>query len=97
MIADFDTSALPPLVAAVAELDSIIAEVDLIEVTDELARAAGELAQEHALRGYEAVHLAAARSAADEELVLVTGDADLAAAARALGITVALTISRSVQ
>ncbi len=32
------------LVAAVAELESILAEVDLIEVTDELARAAGELA-----------------------------------------------------
>jgi uncharacterized protein len=79
------------LTRAVAELDSLIDEVDLIEITPELAHAAGELAQEHRLRGYDAVHLAAARSIADHDLVLVTGDNELAVAARALGITVAIT------
>ena len=77
------------LVSAVDELDSIMAEVDHIEVTAQLATAAGHLAQEHGLRGYDAVHLAAANAVADGDLVLVTGDADLAAAAVALGIPVA--------
>lgn len=79
------------LAAAVSEFDSILAEIDLIEVTAELAHSAGELAQEHGLRGYDAVHLAAARSVADEELVLATGDGELAAAATTLGITVTIT------
>lgn len=79
------------LAAAVTELDSIIAEIDLIEVTADLAHFAGDLAQEHGLRGYDAVHLAATRSAADDELVLVTGDWDLAGAARSLGIVTVTT------
>lgn len=79
------------LTAAVNELDSIMTQIDLIEVTSDLAQSAGDLAREHGLRGYDAVHLAAARSVADGELVLVTGDAALAAAARSLGITVTVT------
>lgn len=78
------------LTTAVAELDLIIDEVDMIEVTAVLAQAAGELAQRYGLRGYDAVHLAAALAVADEDLVLVTGDADLAAAARAIGIAVSV-------
>ncbi len=76
---------------AVRELDSIIAEVDHIEVTAELAHAAGELAQAHDLRGYDAVHLAAAIALADGDLVAVTVDAHLAAAATDVGIVVSLT------
>jgi len=56
-----------------------------------LARSAGDLAQIHQLRGYDAAHLAAAMAALDSELVLVTGDSDLANAARAQGLPVALT------
>ena len=79
------------LTAAVAELDAILAEIDLIEVTADLAHSAGELAQEHGLRGYDAVHLAAAQCIADDDVVLVTGDLDLAAAARRLGIIASVT------
>ena len=60
----------------------------LIEVTAELAQAAGGLAHDHGLRGYDAVHLAAAQAVSDDELVLVSGDVGLAAVARSLGITV---------
>ena len=74
------------LLRAIAELSSIITQVDHVELTAQLAHAAGELAHAHGLRGYDAVHLAAAASVADDELVLVTGDADLAAAAASLGI-----------
>ena len=76
---------------AVAELETIITEIDHVEITAQLARNAGDLAQAHQLRGYDAVHLAAAIAALDAELVLVTGDNDLAGAARSLGLPVALT------
>ena len=79
------------LTSAIGELDAIVAEIDHIEVTAGLAHAAGDLAQVHRLRGYDAVHLAAASTAAHAELVLVTGDADLAQASRAVGISVAFT------
>lgn len=81
----------PQLAAAVAELDSIDGEVDHIEVTAELVYAAGELSQVHGLRGYDAVHLAAALAAADGDLVVVTGDESLAGAATALGLSVSNT------
>jgi len=77
--------------AAVVELERLTAEMDRVEITEELARNAGDLAHAHQLRGYDAVHLAAAMAALDAELVLVTGDANLAAAARAVGMAVALT------
>ena len=79
------------LAAAIVELESIITEVDHIEVTEALARRAGELARAHSLRGYDAVHLAAASAVADSDVVLVTGDSDLANAANAIGIAVCVT------
>ncbi len=78
-------------VDAVVELETIMTEVDHIEVTEVLARVAGELAQAHGLRGYDAMHLAAASAVADSDLVLVTGDSDLANAANSLGIAVSIT------
>ncbi len=54
-------------------------------------RRAGELAQAYSLRGYDAVHLAAASAVADSDVVLVTGDADLANAANSIGIAVSIT------
>lgn len=78
----------PQLMRAIAELDSLVNEVDHIEVSAQLAYAAGELAQLHGLRGYDAVHLAAAIAVADRDLVLITGDGSLAAAAAAVGLSV---------
>lgn len=72
------------LAQAVQELNSIISEVDHIEVT-------ADLAQAHDLRGHDAVHLAATMALADGDLVVVTGDADLAAAAAEIGIAVCIT------
>lgn len=79
--------------AAVAELDSIVAQVDHIELSAALAQEAGELAEAHGLRGHDAVHLSAAAAVHDGELVLVTGDAGLAAAARTVGLSVLETSS----
>lgn len=78
-------------VDAVVELETIMTEVDHIEVTEVLARVAGELAQAHGLLGYDAMHLAAASAVADSDVVLVTGDSDLANAANSLGIAVSIT------
>ncbi len=78
---------------AVDELDSIALEINYIEVSAELATSAGDLAQAHGLRGYDAVHLASAVLVNDEELAFVTGDRELAAAAQSIGISVALTAS----
>jgi PIN domain len=41
---------------AVAELDALIAELVIVGVDEALARRAAELADERALRGYDAVH-----------------------------------------
>lgn len=79
------------LSAAIVELESIVTEVDHIEVTEALAHRAGELAQFHGLRGYDAVQLAAALSVADPDVVSVTGDSDLANAAHSIGIAVSIT------
>ena len=76
------------LTKVVAELDALVDEVDMVELDPDLARSAGELAQLHALRGDDAVHLAAALAVADDDVVMVTGDGDLAAAAGDAGLAV---------
>ena len=79
------------LAQAVDDLDSIALQISYLEITADLAASAGDLAQTHGLRGYDAVHLASAVLVNDEELVLVTGDRELGQAARAIGLSVALT------
>jgi len=72
--------------AAVDDLAAACAAMSLIGVDWPLALHAGELAERHALRGYDAVHLATALAARRPELVLVTWDHDLARAATEAGI-----------
>ena len=66
---------------ATAELDDLVGQIDFVEITDDLARSAGHLAQRFGLRGYDAVHLAAGITIIDDQAVFVTADADLADAA----------------
>jgi predicted nucleic acid-binding protein len=66
---------------AVRTIDQLCGELDVIGLDATLARAAGELAERHALRGYDAVHLASATAIDDPSLVMATWDRDLAAAA----------------
>ena len=75
--------------SAVALLDDLSAQVDHVEITDRLVRTAGDLAEEHQLRGYDAVHLAAAQTVTDVDTVFASGDQNLIAAASHLGLTVA--------
>jgi predicted nucleic acid-binding protein len=68
------------------QLEELWGDVVAIEVTRVLATVAGDVADHQGLRGYDAVHLAAAlRSQAD---VVVTGDADLLRAAPGCGLTI---------
>jgi uncharacterized protein len=76
---------------AMAALDDIVAELDQVEVNDQLVRTAGALARTHGLRGYDAVHLGAGMYISDSEVVFVTGDSSLAAAAQAQGFAVSHT------
>jgi predicted nucleic acid-binding protein len=55
-------------------LDALWAEVEVIELDELLAAAAVEAAHALGLRGYDAVHCAAAEQLADEDLVAASGD-----------------------
>ncbi len=66
----------------------------LLDFSRTTAWSAGELAERHALRGYDAVHLASAIALAEDELVLATWDRGLAQAAREAGLQTAGITSR---
>jgi predicted nucleic acid-binding protein len=74
--------------AAVRAIDDLCHELEVIGLDDTLARVAGELAERHALRGYDAVHLASATAIDDPGLVVATWDRDRASAAIATNRTV---------
>jgi hypothetical protein len=83
----------PGLCRVVSDLDDATASMLLVGVDDVLAREAGQLAEEHALRGYDAVHLATALNGDGSDLLVVTWDRDLARAALRCGHTVAPAVS----
>ncbi|MDQ6615361.1 MAG: type II toxin-antitoxin system VapC family toxin [Actinomycetota bacterium] len=74
---------------AVDGLDSLIENLDMVEVTEELVRHAGTLAETLHLRGYDAVHVASAERVKDRDLVVASGDENLLEAAKALRLSVA--------
>lgn len=59
--------------------------VERVAATPSLVQRAGDLAEEHGLRGYDAVHLASFEEIADERAVLVATDGDLVTAAMTRG------------
>ena len=64
------------------------AELHVLEVTPSVAETAGQLAEQHALRGSDAVHLASAKTLV-EGFVLATWDRALRRAASAMGLGIA--------
>jgi predicted nucleic acid-binding protein len=73
----------------IAALDADYAELLKVEVSEEVARQAGELAESHALRGFDAIQLASARWLARKTrkpVRLLAFDARLNAAAHVLGL-----------
>jgi hypothetical protein len=70
-------------------LEVLRGRVTEVGVSRDLATRAGQLAERHRLRGYDAVHLACALSIDGPDLLLATWDRDLARAGREAGISVA--------
>jgi predicted nucleic acid-binding protein len=71
--------------SAVATLEDLYAQLRTVAIDEPLARHAGDLAAQHALRGYDAVHLACALQLHGDDILLATWDNALNAAARATG------------
>jgi predicted nucleic acid-binding protein len=74
---------------AVRGMERLWAQVERILVSVPLAVRAGELAHTFDLRGYDAVHLAAAETLASAPVVFVGADGALCNAAAAMGLAVA--------
>jgi predicted nucleic acid-binding protein len=74
----------PGLERALDAWDGLWAQVAPVVLDDPLAKTAGELARLHALRGADAVHLAAAQVTGSD--LLLSADRQLCAAARRCGL-----------
>ena len=72
-------------------LPDLFEQVELVDIDEALVARAGTIAEERALRAYDAVHIAAARTVDDPRLVVVAGDLELLAAAEAEGMATART------
>ena len=75
----------PELREAVEGLETLQRQMHQVEITADLVVRAGQLAEELALSAYDAIQLAAAASLDVDDLIVVTGDRQLAAAAQTLG------------
>lgn len=79
--------------AAREVLGSLWPQIDVVELDERLMVAAGKVAMTLGLRGYDAVHCAAAVSINDESTVGAAGDQRLLEAWRAEGVAVVDTLA----
>ena len=75
---------------ALSSTRTLLAAIEPIELDAALADRAGELATEHGLRGYDAVHLASYELIETDTSVLVAADGGLLRAAKTIGQAVAV-------
>jgi len=73
------------------EFTALVEELSIVEVTEQLVAEAADLAEAEALRGYDAVHLAAAVTI--EATILTSADTVLCEAAHRRGLHVANPLS----
>lgn len=71
---------------ASAEFNDYWLHINVIDVNQELARSAAALTRSHALRGYDAVHCAAAVKSASSESLAISGDRKMLEAWAQLGL-----------
>ncbi|MGH2727776.1 MAG: type II toxin-antitoxin system VapC family toxin [Actinomycetota bacterium] len=76
---------------AKANLGRRLRQVQLVELTREVVRVAGDVAEQHALRAYDAVHLASAIAVRGPALVVATFDRELRRAAEAERLSLSAT------
>ena len=74
------------LEAATQLLAAVWSDITVVPADEPRLRAASAVALRHGLRGYDAVHCAAALSVAADDLVVASGDQELLAAWRADGL-----------
>lgn len=72
-------------------LDDLWRDFRVVEIDETVTRRAAELADRHALRGYDAVHCACAERIAAPDLVVASGDKEVLAACAELALATALT------
>lgn len=77
------------LASAKAALEARLDVVEMVDSSAALISIAGDLAERHGLRGYDAVHLASALAYGPADTTVVTWDRDLADAAHSYGFDVA--------
>jgi hypothetical protein len=70
-------------------VEALWSALDRVELTAPLGRRAGDLAERHGLRAYDAIHLASAEHVAEPDTTLVSADVHLLEAAGAMGLTTA--------
>jgi hypothetical protein len=73
---------------AVGSFRSVYSALEAVDVSEDIVLRAGDLAERHELRGYDAVHLASALETLSAGTPLVTWDEDLSRAARTEGLAV---------
>jgi uncharacterized protein len=71
---------------AMTILDTLWGQIDVLEVDEALVYRAATLADELGLRGYDAVHCAAAEQLDDDDVVAASGDRRLLDAWTAVGV-----------
>lgn len=72
---------------AVERLERLIVQCELVNVGREAAESAASIALRFGLRGFDAVHVDAARRLHGDDFVAVTGDGQMASAWSRLGLT----------
>lgn len=72
--------------AALRMLDDLWSQMQIAEIDQPLVERAAQVADQLALRGYDAVHCAAAVLVNDESLVAAAGDRELLSAWHTLGV-----------
>ncbi len=72
----------------ICALEKMFRSVDVVRLDGALASVAGRLAEQHGLRGYDAIHLASALTVPVRRVVMATWDRDLSVAAAEAGFAV---------
>lgn len=80
--------------AVVDRVEDLVMQVSRVRVTDQVAAEAARVAVAHGLRGYDAVHVATARLVISPETLVASGDAEMLAVCRELGMATISTVQR---
>jgi len=72
-----------------SRLETRWSQFEIVEIDQEISKAAGDIAEDRALRGFDSIHLATAVALADDSMIMATWDADLRRASVDAGLRIA--------